>query len=179
MLLHGDGHLLGEVALGHRADHAAHLIALLSERPDERVDRVDLVGPLAVRAVQPGPGVDPAFFGDGVGHPIELVGRLVVEEDDVVEGGGHLLVDLAAPDLHAAGEIALFDLREHPQELLVIDASIGLRQGDHSLPLLSFVRSGGSGPEQIGIRDAVALELLPQVLARDAQQLRRAGPVAL
>ena len=66
------GDLLAQVAVGHRADHALHLVAGPHEVLDQAVDRLDAVAPDLVGALERDALGELALLADDAAHALEL-----------------------------------------------------------------------------------------------------------
>ena len=87
-----DGHRLRQIALGHRADHARHFGGRLDHVLDQLVDRAQFALPAAGGAADAAALADLAFLADDDRKPLELLGHLLFEADDLVEQLGDLAV---------------------------------------------------------------------------------------
>ncbi len=97
-----EGHGLGQVALGDGADDAGGLADGVDEVADEVIDGVDGLAPGAAGAGEGGALGEAAFFTYDLAEAGELLGHLLVEFGDVVEGVGDLAGD-AGPLLGGDG----------------------------------------------------------------------------
>ncbi len=80
-----DGHALGKVALGDRADHARYLGGRLHHVLDEFIDRPDRSFPAAGRRFHAAALGDLALLADDHRQALEFARQLLIEADDLVE----------------------------------------------------------------------------------------------
>ena len=105
--VHVEGHLLGEVALGHGRDDTGHLVGGPHQVVDQAVDRAGRRGPQPAGAVELHPLGEPALTAGGPGHPGHLLAELGLAGGEGVEPLGHLGIGTGAaggqPDAVLAG----------------------------------------------------------------------------
>jgi hypothetical protein len=107
LTLDGEGHLLRQVALGHRGDDAGHLRGGADEVVHEAVDGAERPGPAALHAVERRALGHAAVAADDLRHPRELGGQEGVAGHERVERRGGLAGGAGAlvghPDREVAG----------------------------------------------------------------------------
>jgi hypothetical protein len=124
-------HRLGQVALGHGADHARHLGGRMHHVGDQVVHRLDAVGPGARGARQLRPGVDPALASHGLGQTSELAAHPVVHLDDLVERVRQFAVHPAQVHGQAHREVPPAEGPEGGEKLSVVERIVGDRSHGH------------------------------------------------
>ena len=126
-------HALGEVALGHRADHARHLAGGVHQVLDQRVDGFDRIPPEAGDIAQRGPLLELAFLAHHPAQARQLLLFAGIELDHVVEGVGDLAPDAGPVERQAGRGVALFYSQQGFQKL--DRPVVGVRTGIGSVSL--------------------------------------------
>ncbi len=104
-----ESHGLRKVALGHRADHAGDFGRRLHQIPDQAVDRIQTLRPIAGRRAHAGPLVDLAFLADRAADPGEFARHAFVQLENIVERVGDLARDPGLVNRQANRKIAVLE----------------------------------------------------------------------
>ena len=121
------GDLLAQVPARDRADDALHLNRRAHEVIDEAVDRLDALRPHAVRSPQRDPMGKLALFADDAADLCQFGPQHLVRGDHVVEPVRDLARYACPVERHANAEVAVLDIRQHPQQHRLVDGDAGLQ----------------------------------------------------
>src|SRR4029453_1370147 len=119
---------------------------------DQGVDRVDRRRPRSSRSREVGPMGNSALLADREAHSVQLLGHLLVELDDIVEGIRDLAGETRLGAPHPHREIPLPDRGQYGLQLVEVEgigAAGGGGGGGRALGLATIAgrrgRHGGSG----------------------------------
>ena len=119
------GDLLAQVAVGHGADHALHLVAGPHQVLDQAVHGLDAVAPDLVGALEGDALRELALLAHDPADALDLAAQRLVGADDVVQAVGHLAGRPGPVRGHARGEVARPDLAEHLEQDLGVEGLDG------------------------------------------------------
>ena len=123
------GDLLAEVAVGHRADHALHLVAGRTRSSIRLLTDSIAVPPDLVGALERDTLGELALLADHAADPLELGAERLVGPDDLVQPVGDLAGHACPVDRHPSGEVACLDVAQDLQQDLCVEVlgTSGLR----------------------------------------------------
>jgi hypothetical protein len=118
LALDGQRHLAVQVAAGHGLHHERDLGGRADQVVDERVDRLDRLGPAARDVAQRGALGHAALAADDAADAVELSRERGVALGHLVEGALDVADQVGAPRAQARGEVAVAGLLQRGKQVL-------------------------------------------------------------